>query len=80
MADTPRDDLAIALGQKPTPPNSCGPSPFHPLLLGIEDAGAFVGVKRSTIYKAIKDGELERVKIGSRTLVPVASLRKWVES
>lgn len=51
-----------------------------PLLLGIKDAGSYVGVGRSTIYQAVKDGELTLIKIRGRSLLRVSALNDWVNS
>lgn len=36
------------------------------------------GVGRSTIYAAIKSGELETLKVGARRLVPDDALKAWL--
>ena len=37
------------------------------------------GIGRSKLYELIKSGEVETVKIGTATLVTMASLRRLVE-
>lgn len=51
-----------------------------PIAHSIPQSVRISGVGRSTIYKAIKKGELETLKIGARRLVPDASLRAWLAS
>ena len=38
------------------------------------------GLSRSTIYNLIKAGEIEIIKIGAITLIPLDSLRRFVDS
>ena len=47
----------------------------EPLFVTIPDAGNLLGVKRSTIYRLIGDGQLKASKIGTRRLISVASIR-----
>jgi excisionase family DNA binding protein len=51
-----------------------------PALLRINDACRFIGLGRSKLYELIAQGEISVVKIGTRTLVPMASLEKFVRS
>ncbi|AUW56881.1 excisionase [Sphingobium sp. SCG-1] len=45
----------------------------------IREACRMTGIGRSKLYELIGAGEIEVVKIGALTLVPVASLRKLIE-
>lgn len=45
-----------------------------PITLRIPDACRLTGIGRSKLYELIKAGEIEIIKIGSITLVPMASL------
>lgn len=38
-----------------------------------------LGVGRSTIYKLIKTGQIDAIKIGTRTLITTASVARLVE-
>jgi excisionase family DNA binding protein len=38
------------------------------------------GCSRSLIYELIATGTLRAVKVGRRTLIPHAELRRWVQS
>lgn len=44
------------------------------LAYSVEEAGAALGVGRSTIFELLKDERLKRVKIGSKTVIPRSSL------
>jgi excisionase family DNA binding protein len=51
---------------------------IEPLVLGVRDAAAFIGLSRSRLYELIGDGQIEARKLGSRTVVPTESLRSFV--
>ena len=55
-------------------------TPFEPITVRIADAVRMTGIGRSKLYELIKSGELETVKVGCITLVPVAGLRRLVRS
>ena len=44
------------------------------LAYSVEEAGAALGVGRSTIFELLKSDRLKRVKIGSKTVIPRSSL------
>ena len=48
------------------------------LLVPIEEAARAIGGSRSTVYRLIETGDLERVKIGRRALVTTESIREYV--
>jgi excisionase family DNA binding protein len=47
--------------------------------VSVRDAAEIIGIGRSTLYEHIKAGTLTTVKIGSRRLVLVDSIRNFVE-
>jgi excisionase family DNA binding protein len=47
---------------------------FTPLSVRIPIAVKMTGIGRSKLYELIQEGEIEVVKIGSATLIPVDSL------
>lgn len=55
--------------------------PHAPELISVRipDAVRMTGISRSVLYELIKANELEAVKLGRATLIPVTSLRALVE-
>lgn len=51
-----------------------------PALLRLPDACRFLSVGRSKFYQLVGNGDIEVVKVGTRTLVPMASLQKFVRA
>ncbi len=54
--------------------------PIEPMVLGVKEAADFIGLSRSRLYELISDQSIEAKKLGSRTVIPVASLRAFVEA
>lgn len=50
------------------------------LALPIPAAANAIGISRSALFLELKAGRIERVKVGARTIVPVASLQRWLEA
>jgi excisionase family DNA binding protein len=44
------------------------------LSLAVEEAAQRLGISRASSYEAVRRGEIPSIKIGRRTLVPVAAL------
>jgi excisionase family DNA binding protein len=53
---------------------------FEPIAVRVSDAVKMIGLGRSKIYELIASGDIEIVKVGAATLIPVASLRKLIGS
>lgn len=53
--------------------------PIEPLTVRIPVAVQLTGIGRSKLYELIKSGDVETVKVGTATLVTMASLRRLVE-
>jgi len=52
---------------------------LEPLTVRIPEALRLTGIGRSKLYELIKSGDVDTVKIGTATLVRMASLRRLVE-
>jgi excisionase family DNA binding protein len=50
----------------------------RPLTVRIRDACRLTGIGRSKIYELIAAGEIEVIKVGAITLVPVSSLTSFL--
>lgn len=53
--------------------------PCEPITVRIAEAIRLTGIRRSKLYELIASGDIESVKVGRCTLVPVASLHALVE-
>jgi excisionase family DNA binding protein len=50
-----------------------------PMAVSIAQAVGLTGVGRSTLYKAIKRGDLPMRKVGRRTLLLTEDIRRWIQ-
>jgi excisionase family DNA binding protein len=50
--------------------------PPAPAALGVGEVAALLGVHRSSVYRALRAGELRSVRFGGRVLVPVAEVER----
>lgn len=57
---------------------SLDPSPA-PITVRIKDACRMTGIGRSKLYLLIAEGAIETIKVGSITLIPVASLEAFLQ-
>jgi excisionase family DNA binding protein len=53
---------------------------LEPLAYGIEEAVAVTSIGRTTIFEAIRRGELVGRKLGKRTIILGDDLRAWLEA
>ena len=53
---------------------------MDPITTTIDGAKAASGLGKTKIFELIRDGKLETVKVGRRTLVKTASLRRLLEA
>lgn len=49
------------------------------LVVSVNAAARTLGLGRTSIYALIKDNRIEAIKIGRRTLLTTASIRRFVE-
>lgn len=50
------------------------------LAISINDAAKALGVGRSSVYNLIKSGRLEALKVGRRTLLTMASIKRLTQT
>lgn len=65
------------------PVTSPAPPPTMPpekLAYTMKEAAAALGIGRTTLWRAVSEGQLAALKLGSRTLIPADALRQWVGS
>ena len=53
------------------------PSPT-PITVRVKDACRMTGIGRSKLYLLIAEGAIETIKVGSMTLIPVASIEAFL--
>ena len=53
-------------------------SAMRPITVRISDACRITGIGRSKLYELIQAGEIATIKVGTITLVPVASLETFL--
>jgi excisionase family DNA binding protein len=73
----PTKTLPEAPSVTPAPPREIPP---EKLVYTTKEAAAALGIGRTTLWKAISDGRLAALKLGSRTLIPADALRQWIAS
>ena len=49
-----------------------------PLAVSIEEAARMLGISRTLLYDEIKAGRIKTKKIGSRTIIEVEELRRYL--
>lgn len=52
---------------------------MEPITASINDTAKALSLGRTSIYALIHEGRLETVKLGRRTLVKIASIRRLLE-
>ena len=53
---------------------------MQPLAVSVSEAGTLLGVKRTSVYKAVRRGDIKLLKIGRRSLIQTQSIRSYVDS
>ena len=50
-----------------------------PIAVRVKDACRLTGIGRSKLYELIGNDEIETIKVGTITLIPMASLKRFLE-
>lgn len=53
---------------------------MQPITCSVDDAAKAIGIGRVTLYKYIKSGRVESVRVGGRRLVKIESVKRLVEA
>jgi excisionase family DNA binding protein len=53
---------------------------MDPITVTITDAKKALGIGHTTIYRLIGQGKLDTLKMGRRTLIKTASIRRFVDT
>ncbi|MEP9358095.1 helix-turn-helix domain-containing protein [Sphingomonas sp. KR3-1] len=63
----------------PDHPESHRRPTIAPITVRIADAVTMLGIGRSRIYELMQSGDIETIKLGRSTLIPVDSLHAMIE-
>lgn len=55
-------------------------TPVEPLVYTVKDAKRLLSISHTTLYRAINAGDLEVRKIGARTLITAASIKRLADA
>lgn len=69
----------VQLGLPFSAPSTAPGAAMEPIAVRIAEAIRLTGIRRSKLYELIASGDLETVKIGRCTLIPMESLRGLIE-
>jgi excisionase family DNA binding protein len=64
------------MDQSPVPSNN--PAPRLRPVLSAKEAADLLGVSRSLVFRFLRDGTLDRIKIGNRTLIRRAEVEALI--
>lgn len=78
MVHVIRTRRGLSLDTKDETQTVSNTSQVEPLTVRIPAAIRMTGIGRSKLYELIQSGDIEIVKIGSATLIPVESLRQLI--
>ena len=53
---------------------------MEPIATSVNDAAKALSLGRTSIYALIREGRLDTIKLGRRTLVRVESIRRLIDS
>jgi excisionase family DNA binding protein len=51
-----------------------------PIAYSIEQVPALIGLPRTTVYEAVRRGDLRTAKVGKRRLIRRTVLERWLEA
>ena len=76
-----RTQTELSVRPEPLPAQPPPPIPYRasPRAVSIIQAGLMLNVSRSTIYRMIGAKRLRTIKVGARTVIPIASLDAILE-
>ena len=60
--------------------SDAGEGNMRPITVRIREACRITGIGRSTLYGLIQSGDIQTIKIGAITLIPIASIEEFVLS
>jgi excisionase family DNA binding protein len=63
---------------RPRPAEPSGDALLRPLTVRVRDACQLTGIGRSKLYLLIGEGQIETIKVGSITLIPMRSLERFL--
>lgn len=63
-----------------TPDTSMRVSPVPRMALSIPETGEAIGLCGKTVSRLIADGRLPCVTVGTRRLIPVSGLQRWLDT
>ena len=61
-------------------PHWTGDEQMEVIAASVKEAAKALSLGRTSIYALIRDGRLETIKLGRRTLIKAASIRRLLES
>lgn len=53
---------------------------MQPLVISVNETAKALGIGRSSVYALIKSGGLDAIKIGTRTLITIASIARLTDA
>jgi excisionase family DNA binding protein len=60
-------------------PDTLRVSPVPRMALSLEESGQAIGLCSKTVAKLINEGRLRAVSVGTRRLIPVSELQRWLD-
>lgn len=54
-------------------------SPIPRMALSLEESGQAIGLCSKTVSKLVTDGRLRAVQVGTRRLIPISEIQRWLD-